>query len=343
MVQIKKDVLKVAIIGAGALANRVHYPSLRSIPGTEIVGICDIDPGNLTATADRFGIAARYRDYRQMISETAPDVVYALGQPHHLYDTWVWCLQQGLNLFIEKPMGVNLHQAMNLDHLARKHGCITQVGFQRRNSPMLETMLRQCTASGPVVHAACTFTKQFEGPIFRAYDEMYDITIHAIDTLRAICGGEIVRIDSTARRVRIPNLNVIFALLHFDNGSTGILTNNHISGRRTFSFEIHCPDVCAVAELEGKGHLYKSQQKPGEAYYTVAEGVEYEAQALAGSPEYYIYGGYRAKNVEFLDCVRSGRLPSSHFGDAVKTMRAAEVILAQALESGAGFDQVVSV
>jgi predicted dehydrogenase len=192
------------------------------------------------------------------------------------------------------------------------------------------------------VHAACTFTKQFEGPIYRSYDEMYDITIHAIDTIRAICGGEIVHIDSTARRVRIPNLNVIFALLQFDNGATGILTNNHISGRRTFSFEIHCPDICAVAELEGRGAIYESQQKPGQAYYTVAEGVEYDAQKLAGSDDYFIYGGYRAKNEEFLDCIRSGRTPSSHFGDAVKTMKAAEVILAQALGTET-FEEVLKV
>ena len=343
MAQITKDVLKVAVIGAGALANRVHYPSLCSIPGVEVVGICDIDPTSLTTTADRFGIAKRYRDYKQMIAETSPDAVYALGQPHHLYDTWIWCLQQKLNLFIEKPMGVNLHQAMNLVHLARENNCITQVGFQRRNSAMLQTMLAKCRANGPVIHAACTFTKQFEGPIYRAYDEMYDITIHAIDTLRAICGGEIVRIDSCARRVRIPNLNVLFALLHFDNGATGILTNNHISGRRTFSFEIHCPDICAVAELEGRGAIYQSQQNPGQAYYNVAEGVEYEAQSLAGSDEYFIYGGYKAKSEEFIACIRNGGTPSSHFGDAVKTMRAAEEILAQALASGPTFDQVLDV
>lgn len=334
MAKISSDTIRVAIVGAGAMANRVHYPSLADMPGVEIVGVCDVNNDALQATADKYGIANRYSDYRQMVDDLAPDAVYVLGQPHLLYDAWVWCLQRQLNLFIEKPMGVNLHQAMNLAYLARENGCITQVGFQRRNSAMVTSMLAKCREYGPVIHAVCTFTKQDEGPMMRAYDEMYDITIHAIDTLRAICGGEIVNIDSVARRMRIPNFNAIFALLHFDNGATGVLMNNHISGRRTFSFEIHCPDICAVGELEGEGRVYRSSAKQG-AYYDIADGETVDAMTLAGSTDYHVYGGYRAKHEEFIACLRSGGQPSSNFEDALKTMQAAEVILADALLCGA--------
>ena len=52
---------------------------------------------------------------------------------------------------------------------------------------------------------------------------------------------------------------------------------------------------------------------------------------MAGSDELYVYGGFQAKNREFIDAVKAGRQPGSHFGDAVKTMEVAEKILAQAL------------
>ncbi|MBC7257344.1 MAG: gfo/Idh/MocA family oxidoreductase, partial [Chloroflexi bacterium] len=55
---------------------------------------------------------------------------------------------------------------------------------------------------------------------------------------------------------------------------------------------------------------------------------------VAGSEEFYVYGGFAAKHREFLDCLKSGRLPSSHFGDALKTMRVVEHMLAQALLKG---------
>src|SRR4051812_36365583 len=96
--------VRVAIIGAGRMANNVHYPSLASFDDVEIVGICDLFPGPLNETADKYGIANRYSDYRLMVEEMKPDAVYAIGQPHIMYDIWMWCLERGVNLYIEKPL-----------------------------------------------------------------------------------------------------------------------------------------------------------------------------------------------------------------------------------------------
>src|SRR5262245_23280567 len=119
-------VMRVATVGAGGMANRVHYPSLASLADVEIAAICDLDPARLQATADRYEVEGRYTDYRRMVEEVAPDAIYVIGPPHMMYDIWVWCLQQGLNLYIEKPMGITLHQARNLAYLADAKGCITQ-------------------------------------------------------------------------------------------------------------------------------------------------------------------------------------------------------------------------
>ena len=56
-----------------------------------------------------------------------------------------------------------------------------------------------------------------------------------------------------------------------------------------------------------------------------------DAREVAGSDQNFIYGGFQAKNREFIDAVKTGTLPGSHFGDAVKTMEVAEIILAQDL------------
>jgi hypothetical protein len=90
------------------MANAVHFPSLAAFADVEFAAICDLDAERLRQTADRYGIDRRYTDYRKMVEEAAPDAVYAIGQPHLMYDVWVWCLQQGQNLYIEKPMGLTL-------------------------------------------------------------------------------------------------------------------------------------------------------------------------------------------------------------------------------------------
>src|ERR1043166_1447685 len=96
------DPLRVAVIGAGSMANQVHYPSLASFPDVQVAAACDLDAERLRATAERWSIPNTYADYRRMVKEQAPDAVYAIGQPNHLYDVWTWCLGQGLNLYIEK-------------------------------------------------------------------------------------------------------------------------------------------------------------------------------------------------------------------------------------------------
>ena len=318
------DKIRVAVIGAGGMANNVHYPSLASFDDVEIAAICDLDSGRLNDTADKYGVDGRYTDYRRMVEQVAPDAVYAIGPPHFMYDVWMWCLEQGTNLYIEKPMGITIHQARALAYMADQHGCITQVSFQRRSCPMVAQLREECLQRGPITHAVCTFYKCNITPYLNARDHMMDDGVHAIDTLRWMCGGDVVRVDSVCRRVLVPDVNFITAMLHFDNGAVGIMMNSWTSGRRIFRVEMHAPGICIEAEHEGRATLYADGD---------TTGVEYETREVAGSDELYVFGGFQAKNREFIDCVRAGTLPGSHFGDAVKTMKVAETILAQALLS----------
>ena len=66
MAQQESDLERVAMIGAGSMANNVHYPSLASFPDVEFAGICDLDEGRLAQTADAYRIGRRYTDYRKM-------------------------------------------------------------------------------------------------------------------------------------------------------------------------------------------------------------------------------------------------------------------------------------
>ena len=314
------DNVRVAMVGAGGMANRVHYPSLASFADVEIAAICDLDPQRLTATANQYEVEHRYTDYRKMVEEIAPNAVYVIGPPHMMFDIWTWCLSQGLNLYIEKPMGITIHQARNLHYLAEQKGCITQVSFQRRSCPMVVQLHNECLKRGPIVHAECAFYKWEPQPYLQARDHMMDDGVHAIDTLRWMCGGEVVAVESRCKRIGTPDINFISAFLHFDNGATGVMLNSWTSGRRIFKVEMHAPGICVEAEHEGKGRLYADGD---------TQGVEFDTRQVAGSDAFHVYGGFQAKNREFIDAVKSGTQPASCFADAIKTMEVAEIILAQ--------------
>jgi predicted dehydrogenase len=316
---------RVAMIGAGGMARKVHYPSLASFPDVEIAAICELDPGRLKDAADAYGVEGRFADYRQMIEQTAPDAVYSIGPPQYMYDTWVWCLQQGINLFVEKPLGLTLHQAENLANLAAKYGCITQVDFQRRTTPVTVAARNTCLERGPITHAVVRFYKNDIRPFTVAIDHMLDDGTHAIDTLRWLCGGEVVDIHSQLKRVGTPDINFIAATLQFSTGATGILLASWSSGRRIFSVEMHAPGICAEVDTEGDTTIYADGDTTGTTMTSLL---------VAGSDEFFVFGGFQAKNREFIDALRGGATPSSSFPDALKTMQVAHRILAQAALAG---------
>lgn len=318
--------VRVAMIGAGRMANRVHYPTLASFADVELAAICDLDTHRREETADTYGIERRYTDYRAMVEEVAPDAVYSIGPPHVMYDTWIWCLERGVNLFIEKPMGLTVHQSEMLAELAAKRGCITQVGFQRRTTPLTVQMRDACLERGPISHAVVRFYKNQIEPFTGPIDHMMDDGTHAIDTLRWICGGEVVDIQSTVARKGVPDINVITAMISFSSGATGVLLANWTSGRRTFSVEMHAPGICAEIDPEASAVLYADGDTAGSSVHTTE---------AANSDKFHVYGGFQAKSREFIDAVHTGMQPSSNFSDALKTLDIAHRILAQATLRGA--------
>jgi virulence factor len=324
-----KGTVSIAIFGCGQQANLVHYPSLASFPDAEIVGVCDLDPARLHATADRWGIPRERRyearlatDFQEMLKKVKPDGVYVIAQPHVVYDAWRWCLEQKMNLYIEKPMGITIHQARILAWLAEKNGCMTQVSHQRRTVPLLHLVRNQCLEKGPITHGVVEFYKCELFPMTGAGSHMMDDCTHSVDTARWICGGEVTSVQSRCRRVGVPDINWIEATLRFDNGSSCVVLNSWCAGRRVFRVQMHAPGISVDAEVEGKASVYADGDYNGKVYDT---------KEVAGSSDLFVFGGFRAKSREFIDSLKHGKeVTSSPFRDTVKTMEVCETILAQA-------------
>lgn len=321
--------VRIVMVGAGKMANNVHYPSLASFDDVEIVGVIESRSDRLTETCDKYGIPEDARflvsldtDYQAIIQRLHPDGVYVVGQPEIMYGIWQWCLSSGFNLYIEKPMGLTMHQAEALAHLAEVKGLITQVSHQRRSAPIMTEMHRRVTAKGPITHGVVEFFKCDMTPMYIARDRMLDDGTHAIDTARWMCGGEVVRVDSSCRRIGVPDINWFTATLYFDNGSSCQVTCNWASGRRVFRAQMHAPGAYADVEVEREAFLYLDNNYAGEHFLT---------QDVAGSDQNFVYGGFQRKNREFIDSIKTGvDTCSSPFRDTVKTMKLCLDILARA-------------
>ena len=135
---------------------------------------------------------------------------------------------------------------------------------------------------GTVHTAHASFYKNWVGgtPYYRgALDMLTCDGIHAVDTLRYLCGGEVESVASDSRRLDADHWNVHLALVRFSSGATGLLLNNFMAGRRMFSVEIHSPGISFFGDPEEGGQLYADNK---------TEPIdELDPTVLAGSAEDY--------------------------------------------------------
>ncbi|HUT76004.1 MAG TPA: Gfo/Idh/MocA family oxidoreductase [Armatimonadota bacterium] len=313
--------VRLALIGAGAMAQSVHYPSLAEMEDVELAGLCDLDRARLQDTGDRFGIEVRSQDYRTLIEQTAPDAVYILMPPHQLFDLAIHCLERKLNVFIEKPPGVTSVQARGLARAAERSGSLTMVAFNRRFIPAARAAKERVQQRGPITQCVATFYKNQLGgaPYYGgAIDVLTCDAIHAVDALRWM-GGEVVCAASDIRALESDFDNSFNALLSFESGAAGALLTNWAVGKRVHTLEMHATGISAFVDTDERAVIYQDNEAVGEEIWS---------RDLAGSDEPHKRLGFFAENRHFIDCIRQGRLPETHFGDAVRTMELVDLIYA---------------
>jgi virulence factor len=312
--------LKVAFIGAGGRALSAHYPALKTLPDVEVVAVSELNEDRMHQAADRFDIAGRYTNFVEMIEKEKPDAVYAIMPPYHLYDTAATVIEMGANLFIEKPPAVTTEQARQLANLAQRHQVITGVTFQRRFAPVIRYGRQACQERGPIHTAHASFYKNWTGPAYYrgAMDMLTCDGIHAVDTLRYLCGGEVESVAADSRRLNADHWNIHLALVRFSSGATGLLMANFATGRRAFRVEIHAPAISCFADPEEGGQIFAdNKQEPLERL---------DPYVLSGSnDEVHAFGAY-ATNQHFMECVRHKRQPETNFADALKTMELVDAV-----------------
>jgi virulence factor len=306
------DKLRVALIGAGGMANGVHYPSLVEFPDVRIVGLCDVVEDKLHATADKFSIENRFTDYRKMIEETSPQAIYVLMPPHHLFDIVIHCLSQKLHTFIEKPPGVYHEQTRQMANCADANGVIAMAGFNRRYIPLMRLCRDRCRdRGGAITQAMSSFYKWHTAGAY--YNGAIDIlscdAVHAVDTLRWI-GGDVKKVVGHVRNQGLSFGTAFNALVEFESGACGVLMTNWRVGGRIHQFEMHAEGISCYVNPDFKADVYVD----GGPVETL------DPKAIAGSDDFHKSYGFFGENRAFIDACLTGQEPESSMADSVKTM-----------------------
>ncbi len=139
----------VGVIGCGWWATRAHLPALARNPDARIAAMADPDVVNLERAAERFGVAARYPDWTDMLASERLDAAI-VATPHVTHaDIARACLEQGLHVLVEKPLTLVPSDAWDLVGLARTRDRELIVGYPYHYVPQLDRV-RQRLREGAI-------------------------------------------------------------------------------------------------------------------------------------------------------------------------------------------------
>lgn len=136
-------VKRVGLIGCGWYGKNDLFRLIQVAP-VEVVSLCDVDRRQLEKAAEIVSQRQRsrkqprlYGDYRQMLQEKDLEIVI-IGTPDHWHAlTMIAACEAGADVYVQKPISVDVVEGQAMVAAARKHGRVVQVGTQRRSTPHL--------------------------------------------------------------------------------------------------------------------------------------------------------------------------------------------------------------
>lgn len=329
--------LSVGIIGAGGIANNVHIPCLLEMDNVRIEAVCDIIEARAESVAQKFNIPNWYTNYHRMVSDIDFDAVFILVTPDQTFRITYDCLNYGLDIFVEKPLGITSFQAQTLADKARETGSIVQVGFNRRYIPLVREVLRAIKDETTITQVEGCFFKNTSARFYDGCASSFICdTIHAIDLVRAIAGGQPKNAATLVNQYNSPVPNSWNSIIEFDNGVTGIIKSNYQTGGRVHAFEIHGHTASAYINLGFGGfecdakiifHRGRQSHSAASAGEGDVEIIHYDGKTLAGSDDYHKYYGFFDEVCVFINSIQARQTPEANLDEAVKTMALAEMLV----------------
>ena len=157
------DRLRVAVIGVNG-QGRFHVGEWLANPDSELVAVCDCDPGAFVRLCEKQFTNGRrvpefMTDVRRLLDRKDIDIV-SIATPNHWHALMaIWAMQGGKDVYVEKPCSYTVEEGRVMTQWARKLGRICQMGVQSRSMTGMRQTIDFVKSGklGPVrvAHALC--------------------------------------------------------------------------------------------------------------------------------------------------------------------------------------------
>lgn len=232
--------LKVAIIGAGAISSAHIEGYLQFKERCQIVALCDLYPEKAEAKREQYGLNAKVvKDYKDLL-EDGIDLVSICMPPFIHAEVTIDFLNAGSHVIVEKPMAASLEECDAMIEAAGRNGKALSVIAQNRfrNPIMKLKSVLDSGMAGNILHAQVdsfwwrghcyydlwwrgTWEKEGGGPTLNH-------AVHHMDALLWMLGrpSEIQAFMSNVAHDNAEVEDLSIAMLRYPNGSLGQITSS---------------------------------------------------------------------------------------------------------------------
>ncbi len=146
-----KDEVKVGFIGCGNFTRSVLLPEMKKVKGARIHALAASTGMNTKPMAEKYGAQYVTSDIEELLADEEINAV-VVSTRHHLHaPIAIKALEAGKHVMVEKPMAMNVTDALKMAELARASGLHLIVGHNRRYAPLTRRLLASMPPSGPVM------------------------------------------------------------------------------------------------------------------------------------------------------------------------------------------------
>ena len=315
--------VKVGIVGLGRLG-RKHAENLAfRIPNCELLAVCSVIKEEAEQVQEEWGVKYAYTNYDDMIQNKELDAVL-IASPSGFHCVQIEkALNANLHVFSEKPLGLYLEEALQVQEAVNKHkDKVFMVGFMRRydksysyakkkieEGKIGDPVLIRCYGLDPTkaIDGFMTFAKKnYSGGLF------LDMAIHDLDLARWYLNSEPKRVWAIGGSYGYPEIKELndaetgAALVKFENDTMGIFVAS-----RNCAHGYHIE-----TEIIGTKGTLRIGTTPEKNMVTVFDENGAIKECSDGFLERFEQA-YLSEVEEFISCIRENRQPDVTVEDGV--------------------------
>ena len=314
--------VNIGQIGLGAWGRNL-LRTFYNLPEARLVLGCDVNTAQLSRISGAFPGVNWTRDYSELISDPALDAVVIATPPADHFQLASRALEAGKDVFVEKPLVLNVDDGRRLIEIARKNERILMVGHIMEYHPA-SLKLKEYISSGKLGRVYYLYSSRVNlGKVRDIENSLWSFAPHDISMIMFLLDQIPVSVTSTGAAYLQKNIeDVTFLTLHFDDKT---MSNIHVScldPHKERKLTVVGSKMMAVfddTESTEKIRLYDKGVDTKLDYNTYGEYLSLRAGDIL-IPKIESAEPLMAECSHFIECVKSRKQPISDGKDGLRVL-----------------------